>query len=168
MREIFEKLEQAVKDRMVHNDEMSQSTATPGYIDRYDEDREILKIIGEIRNECPDGLTNSEIMSVLNAVGYEEEMWIPVVREHLGGGSPRFGISDMVYSTNNPRLSYKIMDISTCPDIGEPEYTVEIFTDMKPGVCGREHNIQKIICRRLDSWAEPLVEQDTVETKSTR
>jgi hypothetical protein len=168
MRGIFERLEKAVKDRMMHNDEMSQSTATPGYTERYDEDKEILKIIGEIRNECPNGLTNSEIMSVLNAVGYEEEMWIPVVREHIGGGSPRFGISDMVYSTNNPRLSYKIMDISTCPDIGELEYTVEIFTDMKPGVCGREHNIQRIICRKLDSWAEPLVEQDTVETKSTR
>ena len=69
-----------------------------------------------------------------------------------------FKVGDMVVSTRNRRLTYKILEVGLLNELGEPDYRVEIFTDEKPGIkVGKhfeEHNIHNISCAKMDGWGE--------------
>lgn len=72
----------------------------------------------------------------------------------------RFKTGDRLYSTNNPRLTYTVLEDGVLNENGEVEYKVEIFLDGKPGlhddVVDNDRNIQFIECRKMDKWAEYL------------
>lgn len=71
---------------------------------------------------------------------------------------PKFREGDMVVSTRNNHLTYRILNVGSINELGNPEYKVEIFTDDKPGILRKEHNIQSIEIEKMDEWGE-LMEQ---------
>jgi len=72
---------------------------------------------------------------------------------------PKFRTGDLVRSSKNPRLTYKILSVGSMNELGNPEYEVEIFTDWKPD---EPRNLKHIEIEKMDSWGE-LVEQKPSE-----
>lgn len=72
---------------------------------------------------------------------------------------PKFRKSDMVISTNNNRLTYRILNVGSINELGNPEYEVEIFTD---GKADNPRNIHNIEIAKMDEWGK-LIEQKPAE-----
>ena len=72
---------------------------------------------------------------------------------------PKFRTGDLVRSSKNPRLTYKILSVGSMNELGNPEYEVEIFTDGKPD---EPRNLKHIEIEKMDSWGE-LVKQKPAE-----
>lgn len=72
---------------------------------------------------------------------------------------PKFRTGDLVRSSKNPRLTYKILGVGSMNDLGNTEYEVEIFTDEKPD---EPRNLKHIEIEKMDSWGE-LIEQKLAE-----
>ena len=72
---------------------------------------------------------------------------------------PKFRTGDLVRSSKNPRLTYKIFSVGSMNELGNSEYEVEIFTDGKPD---EPRNLKHIEIEKMDSWGE-LVKQTPAE-----
>ena len=66
---------------------------------------------------------------------------------------PKFRTGDLVRSSKNPRLTYKILGVGSMNELGNPEYEVEIFTDEEPD---EPRNLKHIEIVKMDSWGEPV------------
>lgn len=73
-----------------------------------------------------------------------------------GKVEPKFKVGDMVVSTRNPHLTYKILQVGLPNELGTLDYEVEIFTDGKAGIkvgnTFEEHNIHLISCDKMEAW----------------
>lgn len=74
----------------------------------------------------------------------------------------KFRVGDMIISTKNPHLTYKILEVGHINELGNPEYKVEIFEDGKPGIMDKPHNIHYMECHKVDEWGK-LIEQKPAE-----
>lgn len=72
---------------------------------------------------------------------------------------PKFRVGDMVISTKNPSLTYKVLEIGHINELNYPEYKVEIFTD---GKADKPSNIKYIEIRHMDDWGELIKPQPAV------
>jgi len=70
---------------------------------------------------------------------------------------PKFRVGDKVISTKNEHLTYVILEVGHINELGNPDYTVEIFADGKS-----DNDIKYIECRKMDEWGK-LVEQKPAE-----
>lgn len=77
---------------------------------------------------------------------------------------PKFRTGDMVISTKNPRLTYKILNIESMNELGNPYYEVEIFTDGKPD---EPLNLKHIEIEKMDSWKARFSRPDDIPIKAT-
>lgn len=75
---------------------------------------------------------------------------------------PKFKVGDMVISTKNPLLTYKVLQVGLPNELGELDYQVEIFCNGKPGIkvgnTFKEHNIHLISCKKMDEWGKLIPE----------
>ena len=62
---------------------------------------------------------------------------------------PKFKIGDMVISTKNPHLTYKVLEVGLLNELGKLDYKVEILTDGKS-----TNNIHLISCDKMDEWGK--------------
>lgn len=80
---------------------------------------------------------------------------------------PKFKVGDMVVSTANPSLTYKVLQVGLPNELGKLDYEVEIFTDGKAGTkvanTFNEHNIHLISCEKMDEWGKLLPEEPISE-----
>lgn len=72
---------------------------------------------------------------------------------------PKFRVGDKVLSTNNPHLTYDILEVGLINELGNPDYRVEILTDEQSDT---PHNIRLIECQKMDKWGK-LIEQKPAE-----
>ena len=76
---------------------------------------------------------------------------------------PKFKVGDMVISTNNPSLTYKVLQVGLQNELDKLDYEVEIFNNGKPGIkvgnTFKEHNIHLICCDRMDEWGKLVSEE---------
>lgn len=72
---------------------------------------------------------------------------------------PKFKVGDLIVSKYNPHLTYKILSTNIPNELGKTDYKVEIFTDGKPGLLGKPHNIRLISSDKIEDWGE-LVQQE--------
>lgn len=118
----------------------------------------INSISGDVYSEFQCGQMHSygSLLAFINKLPKEEQK--PVVYV------PKFRVGDKVLSTNNPRLTYDILEVGLINELGKPDYRVEIFVDGEPRIpeLKKEHNIHLIDCQKMDSWAE-LIEQKPAE-----
>ena len=147
------------------------------YLEKHKEPKPMLKfkvgdkihlIDGTSPNYEDDCITISEI-GTINYIGEFKEGYVPIKDQNKWKLAkeqkpikvlyiPKFREGDMVVSTLNRHLTYRILNVGSINELGNPEYKVEIFTDDKPGILGKEHNIQSIEIEKMDEWGE-LVEQ---------
>lgn len=64
---------------------------------------------------------------------------------------PNFRVGDLVISTKNPHLTYKVLEAGHINENGEPEYKVEIFVDGKPS---HPSNIKYIRIQMMDECGQ--------------
>lgn len=106
---------------------------------------------------------DKDLIDFLRTCFYTEEEcneWIEQQKEQKSKTLiPKFQEGDIIISTKNNHLSYKILEIGHINELGNPEYRVEIFVDGKPD---EPQNIKYIEIKKMDSWGE-LVEQKPVE-----
>ena len=76
---------------------------------------------------------------------------------------PKFKVGDMVVSTKNPSLTYKVLKVGLTNELGKLDYEVEIFTDGKAGIkvgnTFEEHNIHLVSCEKMDEWGKLIPEE---------
>lgn len=77
---------------------------------------------------------------------------------------PKFNVGDLVVSKKNPHLTYRILATNIPNELGKTDYKVEIFTDGKPGLLGKPHNIHLISSDKIEDWGE-LVQQEQPEVQ---
>ena len=70
---------------------------------------------------------------------------------------PNFRVGDLVISTKNHHLTYKVLEVGHINENGEPEYKVEIFVD---GESAHPSNIKYIRIQMMDEWGS-LIGQPT-------
>lgn len=128
------------------------------------------KLVGEIREEIDrrvyamehgnsvtiddikDDIRMEALRSILKFIDDRTESTRPEPeKEHKW----RFKKGDRLYSKNNPRLTYIVLDTGL-NELGHMDYEVEIFLD---GYAGTPRNIQHIECRKMDTWAEHIEQQ---------
>lgn len=80
---------------------------------------------------------------------------------------PKFKVGDMVVSTNNQSLTYKVLQVGLPNDLGNLDYEVEIFANGKSGIKAgntfKEHNIHRICCDKMDEWGKLISEEPVSE-----
>lgn len=72
---------------------------------------------------------------------------------------PKFKVGELIVCKYNPHLTYKILATNIPNELGKTDYKVEIFTDGKPGLLGKPHNIRLISSDKIEDWGE-LVQQE--------
>ena len=121
---------------------------------------DINKLIAEIKrfraseyggNTLGDDVANSALNYVLEEI-------IPSLQQE----QPKFNVGDLVVSKKNPHLTYRILATNIPNELGKTDYKVEIFTDGKPGLLDKPHNIHLISSDKIEDWGE-LVQQEQTE-----
>lgn len=79
------------------------------------------------------------------------------VKEIMEQAEPRFKVGDVVVSTKNRRLTYKILQVGLVNELGQLDYEVEIFTD---GNRKEVPNIHFIAVNKMDDWGELISDVD--------
>ena len=90
------------------------------------------------------------------------EFWKPIIIDSIKQEQPKFNVGDLVVSKKNPHLTYRILATNIPNELGKTDYKVEIFTDGKPGLLDKPHNIHLISSDKIEDWGE-LVQQEQPE-----
>ena len=111
----------------------------------------------------------AETERLINDLGEQRDINLEDLRDFINSlpEEPKFKVGNVIVSTKNPHLTYKVLQVGLPNELGKLDYEVEIFENGKAGIkVGdkfKEHNIHLISCEKMDEWGKLLLEEPVSE-----